>query len=98
MRATSRGEGSRALDDEPFSPHGSVCVLRLAGVRRAPPRYPARAAQDRRHDVRWLRRGGLRARLADVSVSVMTFENILIEREGAVAVLTINRPKVLNAL
>ena len=28
----------------------------------------------------------------------MTFENLLIEREGAVAVLTVNRPKVLNAL
>src|SRR6266849_6803056 len=28
----------------------------------------------------------------------MTFENLLIERDGAVAVLTVNRPKVLNAL
>jgi enoyl-CoA hydratase len=28
----------------------------------------------------------------------MTFENLLVEREGAVAVLTVNRPKVLNAL
>jgi enoyl-CoA hydratase len=28
----------------------------------------------------------------------MTFENLLIERDGAVAILTINRPKVLNAL
>ncbi|HEY3884298.1 MAG TPA: enoyl-CoA hydratase-related protein [Vicinamibacterales bacterium] len=28
----------------------------------------------------------------------MNFENLLIERDGAVAVLTINRPKVLNAL
>jgi enoyl-CoA hydratase/carnithine racemase len=28
----------------------------------------------------------------------MTFENLLVEREGAVAILTINRPKVLNAL
>ena len=28
----------------------------------------------------------------------MTFENLLIEREGAVAILTVNRPKVLNAL
>jgi enoyl-CoA hydratase len=28
----------------------------------------------------------------------MTVENLLIEREGAVAVLTVNRPKVLNAL
>ena len=28
----------------------------------------------------------------------MTFDNLLIERDGAVVVLTINRPKVLNAL
>jgi enoyl-CoA hydratase len=28
----------------------------------------------------------------------MTFDNLLLERDGAVAVLTINRPKVLNAL
>ena len=28
----------------------------------------------------------------------MTFENLLIERDGAVAILTVNRPKVLNAL
>jgi len=28
----------------------------------------------------------------------MTFENLLIERDGAVAILTFNRPKVLNAL
>jgi enoyl-CoA hydratase/carnithine racemase len=28
----------------------------------------------------------------------MSFENLLIEREGAVAILTVNRPKVLNAL
>lgn len=28
----------------------------------------------------------------------MTFENVLVERDGAVAVVTINRPKVLNAL
>lgn len=28
----------------------------------------------------------------------MTFENLLIERDGAVATLTVNRPKVLNAL
>src|SRR6185503_13707924 len=28
----------------------------------------------------------------------MTFENLLLERDGAIAVLTINRPKVLNAL
>jgi enoyl-CoA hydratase/carnithine racemase len=28
----------------------------------------------------------------------MTFENLLVEREGAVAILTINRPQVLNAL
>lgn len=28
----------------------------------------------------------------------MSFDNLLIERDGAVAVLTINRPKVLNAL
>jgi enoyl-CoA hydratase/carnithine racemase len=28
----------------------------------------------------------------------MSFENLLIERDGAVAVLTVNRPKVLNAL
>jgi enoyl-CoA hydratase len=28
----------------------------------------------------------------------MSFENLLIERDGTVAVLTINRPKVLNAL
>ena len=28
----------------------------------------------------------------------MTFENLLIERDGAVAVVTLNRPAVLNAL
>src|SRR5690349_22364340 len=28
----------------------------------------------------------------------MSFENLLIERDGASAVVTINRPKVLNAL
>ena len=28
----------------------------------------------------------------------MTFDNLLIERDGATAILTINRPKVLNAL
>jgi enoyl-CoA hydratase len=28
----------------------------------------------------------------------MTFENLLVERDGAVAVLTVNRPAVLNAL
>ena len=28
----------------------------------------------------------------------MNFENLLIERDGAVAILTVNRPKVLNAL
>lgn len=28
----------------------------------------------------------------------MTFDNLLLERDGAVAVITINRPKVLNAL
>ncbi len=28
----------------------------------------------------------------------MTFDNLLIERDGAVAILTFNRPKVLNAL
>src|SRR3989442_14509049 len=28
----------------------------------------------------------------------MAFDNLLLERDGAVAILTINRPKVLNAL
>ena len=28
----------------------------------------------------------------------MAFDNLLIERDGAVAIITINRPKVLNAL
>ncbi|MSO53260.1 MAG: enoyl-CoA hydratase [Acidobacterium sp.] len=28
----------------------------------------------------------------------MTFENLLLERDGAVAIVTLNRPKVLNAL
>src|SRR4029079_17802510 len=28
----------------------------------------------------------------------MSFENLLVEREASVAILTINRPKVLNAL
>ncbi|HEX4912413.1 MAG TPA: enoyl-CoA hydratase-related protein [Vicinamibacterales bacterium] len=28
----------------------------------------------------------------------MTFDNLLIEREDAVAIVTLNRPKVLNAL
>ena len=29
---------------------------------------------------------------------VMTVDNLLLERDGAVALVTINRPKVLNAL
>src|SRR5439155_25283375 len=32
------------------------------------------------------------------SKTFMAFENLLIERDGAVVVLTVNRPKVLNAL
>ena len=28
----------------------------------------------------------------------MPFDNLLLERDGAVAILTVNRPKVLNAL
>jgi enoyl-CoA hydratase len=28
----------------------------------------------------------------------MVFDNLLLDREGAVAIVTINRPKVLNAL
>ena len=28
----------------------------------------------------------------------MAFDNLLLERDGAVAIVTINRPKVLNAL
>ena len=28
----------------------------------------------------------------------MSFENLLLERDGAVAILTINRPRALNAL
>jgi len=28
----------------------------------------------------------------------MAFDNLLFEREGAIAILTVNRPKVLNAL
>ena len=28
----------------------------------------------------------------------MAYENLLVERDGAVLVITINRPKVLNAL
>ena len=28
----------------------------------------------------------------------MTFENLLVEHDGAIAVITINRPKLLNAL
>ena len=28
----------------------------------------------------------------------MTFDNLLLDRDGALAVVTINRPKVLNAL
>ena len=31
-------------------------------------------------------------------MSSMTFENILYEKKGAVAYVTLNRPKVLNAL
>lgn len=30
--------------------------------------------------------------------AIMTFDNLLLERDGAVAILTFNRPKVLNAL
>src|SRR5450759_4872701 len=28
----------------------------------------------------------------------MSFDNLLVERDGAIAIITINRPKVLNAL
>ena len=28
----------------------------------------------------------------------MSFDNLLLERDGAVAILTVNRPQVLNAL
>ena len=28
----------------------------------------------------------------------MTFDNLLLERDGSIAIITINRPKVLNAL
>lgn len=34
----------------------------------------------------------------DTSASISTFENLLIEKKGAVAYVTVNRPKVLNAL
>src|SRR5262245_21231663 len=41
--------------------------------------------------------------MADAAVSAlvnscMAFDNLLVERDGAIAVITINRPKVLNAL
>jgi len=31
-------------------------------------------------------------------LSIMNFDNLLLDRDGAVAILTVNRPKVLNAL
>src|SRR5205823_5419476 len=79
-----------------------VRLFRVAGLRRPQQRRCARSAAVRRAAVRRLRRDGARARLADVSVSlldsVMAFENLLLERDAAVAVVTVNRPKVLNAL
>src|SRR5207248_898320 len=40
--------------------------------------------------------------LVDVSVptvgAAMTFDNLLIERDGRIAIVTVNRPRVLNAL
>ena len=33
-----------------------------------------------------------------IHLNAMAFDNILLERDGAVAIVTINRPKVLNAL
>src|SRR6185369_7658745 len=60
----------------------------------------------RRADVRRVHLLGGRARLADVPDPPVTFapaatmsvENLLLERDGAIAIVTINRPRVLNAL
>src|SRR6185295_15450591 len=101
-RSTSPWGASNA---QPPAAAGHLRVLRLAGVRGDRERRRARAGALRRHDVRRLPRLGPRARLADVSVSSvnvaaepMAFDNLLLERDGAVAIVTINRPKVLNAL
>src|SRR4051812_40674598 len=100
MRSTShRGGNSAAGRRQSFLVHGRLRLPGLAGVCHAAQGSPARTAANRRDDVRRVSRRRGRCRLADVPVPAMSaFENLLIERDEAVAVVTINRPKVLNAL
>src|SRR6202011_3356867 len=65
----------------------------------------ARADPVWRHAVRRLPHRGHRPRLGDVSVPALgpgrgsvADDNLLIERDGAVALVTFNRPSVLNAI
>src|SRR5262245_50178476 len=105
MLSTSRrGESNAAAAcRQPLPVHGR---LRAAGVdrfRHAREGSTPGTDQDRRDDVRRLPRSGAGGRMADVSVPALTDramspENLLVERDGAVAIVTINRPKVLNAL
>src|SRR5580704_15868209 len=78
-------------------------VLRLARLRAAHQGRRARAEPVWRHAVRRLPDRGHRPRLADVSVPALgrgrvADDNLLIERDGAVALVTFNRPGVLNAI
>src|SRR4051794_37419773 len=92
----SRWGGSSA---EPPAADGDLRLLRLTRVRGDRQGRSARSAAVRRLDVRRVPGLGDRARLADVPVpTVMSFDNLLIERDDATAIVTINRPKVLNAL
>src|SRR3954467_13862627 len=96
MPTTSPWAGS---DAEPSRAARSLRVLRVADLCGDRERPAARAVALRCVDVRRVPGIGGRARLADVSVSaLMMFDTLLLERDGAVAIVTINRPKVLNAL
>src|SRR5437764_7896892 len=88
-------------DHEPFLADGALRLVRVGRIRGAATRQLARATENGRHDAGWVHRGRLCRRVADVSVSALTampFENLLLDRDGSVASLTVNLPKVLNAL
>src|SRR4051812_23838856 len=86
--------------------------LRGDRVRHAPGRRAPRAMAPHRQDL-WRARDRRRVpRLGDVSrvrpltarrhhtgiIAIVSYEHLLLERDGAVLTITINRPAVLNAL